>query len=160
VIHDFDEKHRQGLAWERELDAYFRREFGYTITATTGEEQRRGVDRWFEKDNERFSVEYKGDERAATTGNGFVETGHLGPTYAKGGWVYTTEATWIAYYIVSNRTVYWMCPDALRKAIDHWIAVYGVKAAPNKNYWTYGVAVPLPVFEMFAELTLQIRKAA
>ena len=160
MIHEFDSDLARGKRWERELDEFFVREYGYQIRPATKEEEHRGIDRWFKNAKENFSVEYKGDERAGTTGNAFPETGHLGPDYAKRGWVYYTEASWIVYYIVGQGKAYILRPATLRKVIDEWIAAYQVKVARNKHYWTYGVVVPLSVFERQAELTLDIQRAA
>lgn len=160
MIHDYNQSRERGERHERVLDEHYRL-MGAEIVRASTEEQKVGVDRWFTWEGKRFSVDYKADEKARKTGNAFLELGDLGRYAARQGCVYRTKADWIVYYIVHTGAIYWFRPTDLTTLVDEeWVAAYGVKAAPNKHYWTIGVAVPLVAFEAAAHKKDNVNRAA
>lgn len=141
TVHAFDVSLARGLRHEQELDRIYGSDFN--ITEATPSEQRRGIDRWFEQLGRRFSVQYKADDRAADTGNGFIEIQHIGFSYVAFGWLITCRADWLAFYLPPSE-VLWFRPNRLRKAaVDTWLKHYPIRSATNAEYQTIGLVVPL-----------------
>lgn len=157
--HDFDERLREGEAWELELDEYFARQWGWKPYAASRREQQRGIDRWVQTDGQLVSLQYKGDRRAASTKHCFIETVHCGTGYVAKGWSYLCEATYLVIYVPPLRAGWIGKTDDFRAALDRWLHEYDVKIAANKNYWTYGIRVPFAAIEATAIQRLDISVA-
>lgn len=140
TIHEFTsslERGHQGEAW---LD----RHFGQTwqIETASRYEERRGIDRWFSDPwTDRLSVQYKTDEKAAETGNAFIEVVSGGPKFHQNGWLWTTKAKVLVYWLPSTEHPrFWVLdPVKLRKLAADWHRQYPIRSAPNRGYWTYGI---------------------
>lgn len=137
----------RGEEAERQLDQHFADRF--LITPATREEQRQGIDRIFTKrsSSQRYTIEYKTDWTAGRTGNAFLETVSV-DTMNVLGWVYTSLAQWLIYYVPARRRLFIVRLSTLRAHIDSWIEHYGPeKAIPNDGYFTRGIPVPLGELE-------------
>src|SRR6185436_15012585 len=96
-IYNFTDQLKKGKEAEAELDAYFTDV--YSIAKVTLQDDKRGIDRVFtnRKSGRVFSVEYKTDFLAPTTGNAFVEIVAVSTTN-KPGWAKTCEADYLVYW--------------------------------------------------------------
>lgn len=140
MTYDFATQLAIGQAGERALDEFFSDR--WIIIPATPAEQRAEIDRWFEDDDERVSVEYKADHWGARTGNAFIETVSVDRT-RKLGWAYTSLAQTLMYWVV-DRQIYIVQLEDLRAALPDWRRDYREKESPNKGYQTRGLVVPLP----------------
>lgn len=158
MIHDFDDCKERGEDGEARLDRFFESQFGYEINLASDAEQRQGIDRWFVSPNgTRQSVQYKRDAKAYHTKHAFIETVSVGiPPNIQHGWAYTCAAKYIVYYIPQSGVAYLLEPPVVRKYIDAWMEEYNIRAARNREYWTYGVCVPLTIIEQVAMMLFQI----
>lgn len=151
TFHDFGEKYAQGTKAEDFLDALFSRD--YRIEVADRGWQRRGIDRFFypksKPGSPPYRVEYKTDWQAARTHNAFIETTSVDTT-GKQGWAYGSEAEILVYHVVGDDLVYILRMSTIRRLLPGWIAAYPTRPAPNRDYNTLGVCVPLAVFERFA----------
>lgn len=144
--YDFNGQLGKGQDAEKFLDAHFSDKF--TIRDVTMEEQRRGIDRFFERkeDGKTISVEYKADWKAQGTGNAFVETISVDKEN-KPGWALYSQADYLLYYIPGPEVIYVMKPCDVREKLEGWTKRYRKGKSPNKGYFTIGVLVPLMEFE-------------
>lgn len=154
MVYSFAPQFKQGQYYERLLDQKFSDRF--VITPATRNEERRGIDRRYQdcKTRRRFTVQYKGDKTAARTHNAFVETVSV-DTLGIPGWVYTTQAQYLFYYIPGPENLYILTFAKLRGQLARWIALYPQRSVPNNGfnntrYQTVGVLVPLVEFERHA----------
>lgn len=157
--HMFDASLTVGAAGERTLDAHFGVHFD--IVPASPAQQRQGIDRVFcrRSDDPRsdriFTVEYKTDHHAARTGNAFVETVSVerGGVVVKPGWVYTTAADRLIYYIpgANWELAYILRPSRLRRALPAWQRIFSERVVANPDYVTRGLLVPLRAFEAVAD---------
>ncbi|MEM7133356.1 MAG: hypothetical protein AAF702_44070 [Chloroflexota bacterium] len=141
--------HRQlakGEAAETLLDGHFSDRF--KIRPATREEQRLGIDRYFTQftTGKTYTIEYKTDWTASRTGNAFVETVSV-DTMNIPGWIYTSQAEWLIYYVPGRQVIYIGRLSALQEMIEEWVERFGPeKAIPNDGYFTQGILVPLEEF--------------
>lgn len=144
MIHDFTQKLIQGQAYEDRLDRYFSQWF--TVKPVNIEMQKHGIDRVFsQKDNGlQLLVEYKSDDRAAKTGNAFVEI--ISRDTAKVlGWAYTSWAQLLVYYIPPTDEIILIPMLTIKLNLPVWLKTCAQKEATNSTYKTIGLAVPLRV---------------
>ena len=135
------------LGHEREavLDAFFSVR-GFDIYPATPEEQRTGIDRWFNGElGGRFSVEYKSDSTSQRTGNAFVETVSV-DTEDKPGWALTCKADCLMYYVLGHEVIYCFRPEVIRAVLLPWRRQYPEVPVQNDGYQTWGLKVPLEEF--------------
>lgn len=145
MSHEFGESFKRGQVHEADLDAYFG--LTYFIEPATREQQRMGIDRIFTSvAGMSFSVEYKADVRAAETGNVAVETASVAEQ-DKPGWVYTSLAQVIVYYVPPHGYALWCDAMDLKRHASLWAQMYGVRDVPNRDYTTQIVAVPMAEFQ-------------
>jgi hypothetical protein len=138
----------KGQRWEQYLDSLFADQF--SIIEATRDQQRLGIDRIFIGDDGRqHKIEYKADERAATTGNAFVETISV-DTVGKLGWAELCEADYLLYYIAGVGPIYIIRPRDLRAKLEHWRQWYPERRIANDGYHTIGLLVPLKEFGRLA----------
>ena len=122
----------------------------YRIQKATFEEQRQGIDRWFHSPiGELLAVEYKGDARAADTGNAFIETISV-DVRAVPGWAYASEADYLALYLPQLRRCYLVLFSQLRERLPDWRMRYPTRKVRNRDYCTHGLLVPLKEIETLA----------
>lgn len=136
---------------ERRLDRHFANRFH--IAPATRAQQRQGIDRHFKprrtvqnSPGAAFTVEYKTDWTAARTGNAFIETVSV-DSQGIPGWVYTSRADWLAYYVPGLHRVYLITFAALRARLPAWRHRHPpAPPIPNGSYNTLGILVPLNEF--------------
>ena len=155
-IHDFQACRAVEDRWSAKLDDWLAE--SYPMRPATMEEQWRGMDRLvrvaLDEDGLEVGVDYKCDERAARTGNAFIETVSNDVSGRKG-WALTTEADWVFYFVVPDR-VFGLRADKLRAAIPDWQRRFPTRAARNvgrdgRPFRTLGVCVPLKEVAAVAE---------
>ncbi len=148
--YNFNRQYLQGEQGATFLDRYFSRWF--EIERVDAKVQREGIDRYFTtRDHKRrLAVEYKTDETASRTGNAFIETISV-DTSDKPGWIYTSKADYLFYYLPTRAVIYMLNMDLLRQRLSNWQAHYPVRKIPNTGYHTHGLLVPLSELEKFAE---------
>lgn len=134
MTYDFQEQLDIGERGEKRLDKFFSR--FYKIDPVPMDLQRLGVDRVFNNNGIRFTVEYKTDLKACTTGNFFLETEVDG----KPGWLYSSVAQVVVYYIPP--TAYVLNLVALRQDVNNgFLTGEESKPIPNKGYEAKGILV-------------------
>lgn len=140
--YNFDEKLKEGIDFEKELDEIFNGEFD--IKPVNMVDQRLGIDRRFTRKSNGASltVEYKSDSKAAKTGNAFIETISV-DTHNKTGWAKTSQADILIYYIPPTKVIIVLKMQAVQSSVARWEKVYPKKSIPNEGYNTIGVLVPL-----------------
>ncbi|MEZ4614513.1 MAG: hypothetical protein R2867_03220 [Caldilineaceae bacterium] len=140
----------KGEAAEAALDRHFADRFH--VVAATRKQQRQGIDRIFTQraSGQIYTMEYKTDWTAARTGNAFVETISVDREGIPG-WVYTSHAEWLVYFVPANFTIYLIAFADLRARLPHWLATYKPSPPiPNRGYNTHGILVPLAEFACIA----------
>jgi hypothetical protein len=144
-IYHFDEQNLRGGKGEAFLDAFFAERGHYIQKATRGQ-QRLGIDRVFLKDGGLVRVEYKTDLLAQRTGRVFVET-ISSDASGKPGWVHTSQADVIVYFIPGLNVIYVVPPARLRQELPGWEQAYPTRSASNEDYATHGLLIPVEEFE-------------
>jgi len=144
---------KRGEAGERFLDEFFAGEFA--ISPATRKQQREGIDRIFtkRKTGSVFRVEYKTDYQAHRTGNAFLETVSV-DVEGKKGWVYTSRADYLIYFVAEDSLIYVVPFKTLRKLFPGWLKKYQQKEVANASYTSKGICVPLTEFERCAEAVI------
>lgn len=112
-----------------------------------------GIDRIWEKDGHYWSVEYKTDQKTATTGNVFIETVSVDMAN-KPGWAISSKAEILVYFMpglfgADIASLVFM--SNLRAQIETWKRTFRTVGVANSGmfggyYTTYGVLVPLGTF--------------
>jgi len=160
----FKEQLAKGEAQEAVLDAFFRGR-GWKITPVDMTGQRSGVDRWFEISMLAMplAIEYKADFKAGDTGNAYLETVSVakynddGVMYIeKRGWVWTSSADYIMYYIPSNGALFVLRPEGLRDLLASDEKKYRSVPVRNRGYFGMGRLVPLDVIAGISEKRLSV----
>lgn len=150
-MHLFKDKLDEGEKYERELDRYYSKWF--KIESVNLATQKMGIDRIFinKSDDTRWTIEYKSDTKASTTGNAFVETISVNTT-KKPGWAYSSCAQLLLYYLPLDGKVIRLTMYAVKNLITEWIKKYPVKPSQNEDYQTLGICVPLDVFTSYGQV--------
>lgn len=146
----------KGLEGEAFLDGFFNRWFEIYDFSKQGAGFKRymqqlGVDRlWIGIQNRhRYFVEYKTDERAGQTRKAFIETVSM-DSKNKAGWVYTSTASVLVYYVPPLGEIYVAHLLAIRAMVPQWLEKYKTKQIPNPGYNSEGIPVPLPEIQKLA----------
>jgi len=149
VAHEFDGSYARGKQFEAEQDAFYARWFA--IEKVDRATDRTGIDRYFTPKKQfycpdRIAVEYKGDDRAAETGNLFIEVTSVSST-GKPGWAIRCASDWISIYVPPRKEFYILATKAMLQSHQAaaWLMRYPVNAAVNNGYDTWGVCVPRKV---------------
>lgn len=141
MTYKFNDQFSKGLLAEWRLDQFFSQK--YILSLATREQQRQGIDRWFTaEDGSTIAVEYKADWRASQTKNAFIETISVDSRNVLG-WVYTSRADALAYFLPDVCLCWLICFVQLRERLADWIAQYPVRKVSNFGYCTHGILVPL-----------------
>jgi len=152
----FREQLAKGEAHEKMLDKAFGK--FYVVQKVSMDLQRHGIDRVFvaRKKPFRWLVEYKSDSKAAETGNAFVETVSVDKDN-KPGWLYSTCAQIIAYFIPPWGRVYIVEVTRLRAIFieDEWPNKCPERKIPNNGYNTVGLLVPLTELRQCCKTVLE-----
>ena len=159
-VHEFQDSLKKGEKGEKELDKFFKKTF--EISDVPMELQRAGIDRVFihKKTRSRCTVEYKTDFAEKRYGNVFLET-WSNVQDQKRGWMYTTLAQWIYFYLPHRKEVCIIDVVSLKEHLKELEEKYPVKSAlnriPNNGgfYRSEGVCVP---YKEFKKLAYQIKK--
>ena len=153
--YNFNGKLSEGEQHEADLDRYYSQWFD--IQSVSMNAQRSGIDRvWTRKStNVSYSMEYKSDTKAASTGNAFIETVSVDAA-GKPGWAYTSCAQLLAYYVPPLNRVYHLTMMAIKNNVDKWAKMYPPGKAKNDGYYTHGVLVPLSEFQKHAYRIIEI----
>lgn len=164
TVYQFRTQLKKGADHEAYLDSLFADWF--QIFRASEIQQRQGIDREFYRDEDgvtkKYTVEYKADERAAQTGNAFIETISVKPPSNQAwrpivpGWAYTSQADILIYYNPGDRLIYIIQFTKLRRHLPTWENQYREVAVPNKDYTTHGLLVPLAELEKIAEQTINL----
>jgi len=146
MAYDFDKQYQVGEEGEQVLDKFFRTRFYIKNASST--DQHNGTDRFFVSTStgKRYSVEYKTDALAASTGNVFIETVSVDTSETRG-WAYTSCAQVLIYYIPPEALAYMVPMMDIKRLIRDWEDRFTTKCVPNNGYNTMGIAVPRTVFE-------------
>ena len=143
-IYTFNRQYQIGKEGEKVLDSYYSRWFD--ISQSSREQERRGIDRWFNDGQRHLAIEYKTDTLADKTRNAYIETVSVSkPDKTKKGWVYTCQADILLYYVIGDEAVYTLDPKVLLKKVPHWQNIYPTRTCKNKGYEGKGILVPLKV---------------
>jgi hypothetical protein len=150
ITYDFPTQLAEGQAHELHLDEFFK-QFNVEIRPATMDEQRQGIDRFFqfERTGSVDSVEYKADSIAGKTGNAFIETVSVDATN-KPGWAVASKAQYLVYLVTEPETIYLITMAQIRSHLPRWQQQYPTKAAQNNGYRTWGVVVPVSELERIA----------
>ena len=95
------------------------------------------------------TIEIKNDFRAHLTGNAFIEIISNDQSGRMGGFV-TSTADWLIYHVYFSRQLTLVKMDLLQSMIPTWKAQYRTAQAPNKEFNTIGLLVPLSVLKSLA----------
>jgi len=147
--YNFNEQYEKGVKGENRLDKFFNTIFN--IGQVPRILQQFGCDRIFTniQSKKRYLIEYKSDERAAKSGNIFVETISV-DTENKLGWAYTSCSQYICFYIPGKGEIYIVSTLYIKAKISEWISKYEIKRIKNEGYYTEGVAVPIDEIKKIA----------
>lgn len=145
AVHEFQESLARGLRAEVAQDALHTRWF--IITKPSVSEDRRGIDRYFEARTYPlfFTVQYKGCEQIAKTGNFAIEVVSNDVTMTPG-WALKCNAAVFSYFDTANEIAYWLDVDRLRSLVPVWLTQgFKTHRAPNPGYKSLCYMVPMSV---------------
>ena len=131
----------------------------YRVRWATRAEQRRGLDLVLthRETGDVTTVEVKTDRTAGRTGNAFIETVSV-DTAGRRGWLYTSTADYLAYYIPGPGHLYLVRLAALRNALAGRLSQYPERRIANNGYHTLGRLVPLAELRRVAETVVDLAK--
>ena len=158
--YEFEERLLVGERSEQLLDQFFRRWFAIAPTSIA-DQKCHGGDRTFQRrDGSTFTVEYKADTIAASTGNAFIELVSV-DRLNRDGWARSSIADQLAYYVTGSDTCYVVPMRQLREALPQWEQRYPHRRAHNvDDYHSEGVLVPLRELAELAVWSGQVVAAA
>ncbi len=142
----FDVQLKIGKDAERHLDRLFSQ--WYRIEELPLDiEQRVHADRLFvRQDDSQVMVEYKTDLMGHKTGNLVIET-ISADTHNTPGWVYTSQADMLVWWVVGLGEVLVAKMADVRAQLPEWQKRYQTVKIPNDGYHSIGLLVPIPVFK-------------
>lgn len=144
-VRTFAQQVHTGAAAEAKLDRWAEQRFGEPPEQVDMAMQKAGIDRTVAG----ITLEYKADSQGHRTGNVFLETISVDRT-GKPGWVWTTEADWVVYWLPASGDGWLLAPAALRDRIWDWSRRFRVKVSSNPTYHSYGLLVPVGELEQVA----------
>jgi hypothetical protein len=153
-LHRFAESRSVEERWAPTLDHWLG-EASELREATTAE-QWQGIDRVALTADGVITIDYKCDEQASGTKNLFIEIVSNDVT-GRPGWAYTSQADWLAYFIVPDQVWMFLLPR-LRQALAKWRTTYAIRCAVNASYRTRGVCVPRSRAERAVEYIARLDK--
>lgn len=148
--YNFEEQLNIGLDGESNIDKFCVR-WCYVYPAGM-ELQRMGIDRILinRETGTPITIEYKTDWTTFNTGNIFLETISVDTTN-KPGWLYSSKAGVLVYYIPQTGKLYTVRFSKLRAYFIPRVDNYRKVSANNGTYNTWGILVPLNEFEKVCE---------
>ncbi len=140
----FNTQLQQGADGEALLDEYFSRY--YRIRKAEMDDQRRGIDRFFEAPwlPRPEGVEYKTDSLTQRTGNVFIETFSVVEKNVLG-WARKSEADILVYFALPD-TICMAYMEEVKEKVDEWLEMYGQRSVRNRGYTSMGIPVPRDTF--------------
>lgn len=154
TVHAFDKSFESNKHFEAELDKHFLP--AYDIEPATREQERLGIDRFFEHRTTGvcYSVEYKTDHKTHETGNVFIETMSV-DTAGRRGWAFTSTAQVLVYFIPGEEYAMRADMTEVKRGLPEWSG-YPEAQAMNRGrsgdyYRTLGLLVPVDVFGRVCE---------
>jgi len=158
-MYDFQQQKDLGLKGEERLDFFFSR--WYDIKEVPFELQKEGIDRFYipKRGEVTFPclIEYKTDFH--DTGNVFIETHSVirqGRPDVRG-WLHTSKADWLIYYLVLHETAFVVDFGRLRIFTQEWKKTCQRRDCRNKDYKSSGLLVPIPVFQLASHAIFNIK---
>ncbi len=151
--YDFQEQLTKGQIYEGKVKDYLEREMHMSVETTDMDLQRLGIDFITRSQYATMSVEVKSDTRAHQTGNAFIETVSVEKdgVVEKRGWVYTTCAQILIYYVVNTGELYFIDMSVFKRVAAGWATgKYPERSIPNKTYIGRGLLVPLSDIRNYA----------
>jgi len=156
-LHYFNDSLGFGKEGENFLNQFFAGR-GFSVRSASRDEDRiRHIDAWLKPRNKsrEISVQYKTDRESITTGNCFIEHVSVDAPDIKKGWIYTTEAEYLIYFIppptgiiyvarmadVQSHFKQWATQSRLKR---RWVAN---RDRQGHDYFTGGILVPRSLFE-------------
>lgn len=151
---DWERAKERGEAGEKILDGWFRAQ-GYRHATADMASQLQGIDRFFTQGEMVTSVEYKTDFLAHKTGYAFIETASDVERMIPG-WLYSSLAQILAYWVPGQRTLYVHSMLRLKRAIGKFIPLgYQRRICRIEDRESKGILLPL---ERFSNLALEIAR--
>lgn len=158
-MYDFQHQKELGRQGEERLDSFFSR--WYDIKEVPFELQKEGVDRFYVPKRGKLAfprlIEYKTDFK--TTGNVFIETHSVirqGQEDIKG-WLYTSKADWLVYYLISSQTALVVNFAKLRQSAEVWKKTCPHRDCTNKDYKSSGLLVPISAIKLVSHAVFSIK---
>ncbi len=134
----WEEKKPIGDRCEKILDTFFTGK-GLSVKKVGEETDRLGIDRIFENSSGmKYSVEYKSDLKAKTTGNFFVE---LRQRNKNDGWAYSCIAQRLVLFIPGRNELYILRTERLKDQLDSWKDKFPIRECGQAE----GIIVPIQV---------------
>jgi len=158
--YNFEEQLEIGERHEKELDNRLENlTICLRLEKLKVEEQIRwGIDRiFYSKAGNVFSLEYKTDLKAYSTGNFFIET-ISSDTPLTRGWALKTLAQHILFYVPQEEKVWAVSAWHLKQKLKDWEEKYEEGICCNETYNTKGLKVPRKEIEDMADYSLKIPK--
>lgn len=156
MSYSFSEQLQAGKNAEHYLDRWLVRT--HHLWPATDQEESIGIDRWARHllSGQRYSLQYKADQKALSTGNAFVETCSVRRNQCceVKGWAYTCTANWLLYWVVGG-SLFFVRPDLLAHQVTNWLNLHPLRRVPNDGYETEGLLIPLPEFERIARMVVR-----
>lgn len=147
-VRTFHDQLAHGQRGEDALDRWVHQRFGTAPQPVELAQQRQGIDRQVGE----LTVEYKTDSQGHRTGNGFIETISVDRT-GKPGWLWTTQADWVIYWLPGDGRGWLLSPLAMRERAWEWTRRFRIKVSSNPSYHSYGLLVPLSELDEVATET-------
>lgn len=147
-VRTFHDQLRKGQQQELALDQWAEQRFGTAPVPVDMDRQREGIDRIVGE----HTLEYKADSQGHRTGNAFIETISVDRT-GKPGWLWTTQATWVIYWLSGDGRGWVLDPVRLRDNAWDWTRQCRVKVSSNPTYHSYGLLVPHAELDRVAQET-------
>lgn len=161
-MYDFQKQKNLGQQGEERLDSFFSR--WYNIKEVPFELQQKGIDRFYipRRGEATFPrlVEYKTDFHR--TNNVFLETHSVirqGRPDVKG-WLYTSKADWLIYFLTAYQTALVIDFVKLRKSARIWDKTCQHRDCKNKDYKSSGLLVPIPELRLISHAVFDVEYVA
>lgn len=161
AAYGFDDQFDLGCFGEDRLSE-FRHEH-YTLTKSTLEMEKHGIDFIFANrlTGKSWTIELKTDFKAFESENAFVETISVdNATQHRAGWVYTSEAQILLYFIPQSGSLYILDLARLREKMPEFARRFQTVSTSTRRHSTYyrthGILVPLTELAKLAHSILEL----
>lgn len=148
--HKWNDSFTRGRMFEEHFREIFQAK-GMMVIAVAKDLQDLGIDFLMTgRSGKRMSVELKSDERATETGNAFLELVSMSSSDGwpdKPGWMYTSIAQVLAYYLPLDGRVLFLDMADLKLSLGDFVGRYSIRHTSNGWYRSKGVVMPLKDLE-------------